>query len=174
MKNLFNLFKYGLLGLLFSTTVFASSTSNQNKNAQLLFVMLAKHGAIQVVDKQKQTYQVSLKNVNPEVVYFSNRPIRESGHVDLTKFLNAWKNGSFVQNPPNGVMEAVRLNAENKPVKTVSYAIVLTNPSYDKKNNEIHFDAKPLPGNPTALPDLAHSDYVAVFIDSYCLVCIGG
>jgi hypothetical protein len=46
---------------------------------------------------------LTLKGVSPAVVFFSDRPQRSAGHVDLPGFLKAWNEGtdSFAEDPPN-------------------------------------------------------------------------
>lgn len=137
---------------------------------QLLYVVLAKKAEMKIAtDVKNGTHHLYLKEVNPEVIYFTDRPYRISGHIAVEQFVDFWKKSNFSQVPPNAVMEAIRLIDKNNVTqkKTVSYAVELKNPILDKTNNQLSFDIVPLKG--TQLPDIADSDYVALFIDDWCL-----
>jgi len=173
-----------LVGLTCSSSVFAEvrvdstladTLPSQLKSTSLLFVVLAKQGKIQLTDEQSQQYTLTLQHANPKVIYFANRPVRASGQLPLDKFIQQWTQGSFNKEPPNAVMEAVRLDLVDRPSKSVSYAVVLRDPVYNVKKNELSFKIKGLPGNKLALPTIARSDYVALFIDNdpVCLTCVG-
>lgn len=159
------------------TVTFANNSgsailSKAPKNTEVLLVLLSKQASIHA-NKQSGVYKLTLKGVNHNVIYFSDRPVRESGHLTMNKFVSQWTNGEFRKDPPNAVMEAIGTqHGHLKSTKT--YAIVLTNPIYDEQHKELTFNISPLPGNSMALPALAHSDYVALFVDNVCLTCIGG
>lgn len=144
------------------------------KNAQVLFVLLSQHGYLQKHNDKPNTYILTLKNVNPDVVYFTDRPARYTNQIKLGKFLQEWQTGAFKTDPPNAVMETIRLQANGKSqhMRPVSYEIVLTNPIYNSKSNLLTFEVQPLKGNATKIPDTANSDYVALFIDD-CPWCGG-
>lgn len=163
--------------LLFSaTSVFAnvSVPTAQANNAKVLVVLLSKQASIQAT-KKPGVFELNLKGVNPQAIYFSNRPARLSGQIATDKFINQWKSGEFKHSAPNAVMEAVRLNLQTNQLSNVqsSYAIVLKNPVYAMQKDELNFQIRALPGNKLPLPVLAKSDYVAIFIDDVCLTCIG-
>ena len=46
---------------------------------------------------------LTLKDVSPTTVFFTDRPEREAGHVRNDRFLSSWTEGknSFKANPPN-------------------------------------------------------------------------
>lgn len=174
MKKIYlSLLSLFLLVFLAPTLALASTdqpTSLQNKE-RVLFVLLSRHGSIHEVSGKQGQYQLTLKGVNPQVIYFADRPARFANHVSLDKFLERWSEGSFKKDPPNAVMEGVRFSGgQVKPNNTTSYAIVLSNPVYDSQKAELVFDIKPLSGK-ASLPILSHSDYLALFIDSSCLSC---
>ena len=150
-------------------TKVASPSSKQ----MVLFVLLAKQGTIQEAPNKPGQYQLTLKNINPDIIYFADRPARFANHMAVKRFINEWTLGSFKSDPPNAVMESIRLDPRSKLTsrRSESYAIVLTNPTYDFAKRQLVFDIKPLSGNPVPLPVLANSDYLALFIDSACLSC---
>jgi hypothetical protein len=169
--SIWSLFLLVLLTPMLALANTSNSTSQKNGQQQVLFVVLSKQGSIhQIADKSGQ-YQLVLKGVNPEVIYFTDRPARIANHIALVQFLKRWSEGSFKTDPPNAVMEAVRFAVNKVPdKKAVNYAVVLTNPVYDAKKSELTFDIKPLSGS-APLPVVAKSDYLALFVDQACLSC---
>lgn len=153
---------------LWSSVITFAATNQPVTKDNSLFVVLAKHGHIQKKTNGGKYFLLTLSEVNPNALYFLDRPARKTGQVDLTMFLNQWEAGSFKTDPPNAVIEVVRLYANDKREHkhSVSYVVVLTNPIYKKSTNSLTFTIKALPGNKTPLPKVADSDYVAVFIDS--------
>jgi hypothetical protein len=175
MKKIFLSLCGGLLLTFLVPTVTLAKTpttaSLQNK-AQVLFVLLAKEGTIhEVIPGQ---YQLTLNKVNPEIIYFAERPARFANHVNVAEFIKQWQTGTFKADPPNAVIQAIRIThngAFERQKHTVNYAIVLKNPTYNKVTDQLHFDIKRLSGNTSALPVIASSDYLALFVDGACLSC---
>jgi hypothetical protein len=106
-------------------------TAQGNAAVSLLFVQNA---ASVSYDKTRQT--LTLHNVNPNVIFFSDRPYRIAGHVLLKGFVELWDEGtdSFKEDPPNAnlsilageqVHSAVIEIAEPKVTgKTLTYRVV--------------------------------------------------
>lgn len=154
------------LALFIPLSAVAAGKINGQDNS--LFVLLAKRGHIQSLMADKKIYRLTLKDVNPNVIYFLDRPARKTGQIALDGFIKQWKTGTFKNVPPNAVIEVIRLYANHRPERkhSVSYVVVLTNPNYNKAKNSLTFDIKALPGSKTPIPKVADSDYVAAFIDS--------
>lgn len=134
------------------------------KNSRFLFVVLAKEGTIEIANREKQEFTLSLNKVNPQVVYFADRPAGFSGQLELKNFLNQWSHGSYKKEPPKALLEVVRLNSINQSGQSASYSIVLSEPIYKSEVNQLSMKISLLPGNAMELPDLGHSDYVALFV----------
>lgn len=58
-----------------------------NEQVELLFVQTAEG----VTFKSGSPATLTLKNVSPSVVFFSDRPKRMAGHVSMKGFLAAWR-----------------------------------------------------------------------------------
>lgn len=166
------------LGCLFLLTFSTLTLANTNKTTsmlnkqQVLFVLLAKQGTIHEEMNKPGQYQLTLKTVNPEIIYFADRPARFANHINIAEFIKRWQTGTFKMDPPNAVVEAMHLNGDKtKDKHAVSYAIVLQNPLYDKTTDQLRFDIKRLSGDTTPLPIIASSNYLALFVDSACLSC---
>ena len=169
----------GACVLLGNQGAIAGSTSmlDSNKpNAEYLFVESADKVYIKVDNSKDGTYTITLKNVDPLVTYFSDRPIRNAGELTVDKFLEIWQNDSndsFKKNPPNAVLHAKKGDLFTDE-HVFNFAIELSNPVYNKKERSLTFVAKPLPGNIDPMPNSITLHHVSLFIDSVCLTCWGG
>lgn len=69
--------------------------------AQLMFVQSAEDLKVDPV-----TQTIRLVKVNPQTVYFSDRPQRVAGNIKLPDYLKTWKDGrdSFNADPPNATL----------------------------------------------------------------------
>lgn len=95
--------------------VFADHVIDDSKNTSYLFVVSGMSGSL---DGDTLTL-----NGVPNVIYFSDRPVRKAGHMTLISFVEMWKNGSdsFKANPPNATLSVLTEDGdENIVVKLVS------------------------------------------------------
>ena len=96
---------YALLGVVAALAGCASPQAidaNAGKaQAQLMFVHSAEN--LQV-DVNASTFR--LVKVNPQTVYFSDRPERIAGHLKMADYLKTWKDGrdNFGADPPNATL----------------------------------------------------------------------
>ncbi len=121
-----------------------------DEQTELLFVQTAQG----VVFQEGSPATLTLKNVSPSVVFFSDRPKRIAGHVSLTGFLAAWAEGSdsFAEDPPNANLSIV-------DGKTINNTVVeLMNPTYD--GTDLTYEVVEISGN---LP--ASGGISSLFID---------
>ena len=70
-----------------------------------------------------------LVNVNPQTVFFSDRPERIAGHMTLTDYLTEWTKGkdNFGEDPPNATLSVYEGGSEKNTLAIVE----LTNPVVD-------------------------------------------
>ncbi len=138
----------------------------QNHKPIVLFTQLAKSA---VVTKFDETHsQLTLKNVHPEIVWFTDRPHREAGDVPNAEFIKNWNKGenSFAENPPNATV--VYLYEDAKGVYEQGNRVVeLTNPQYIPKDKTFTYFMKGI-GNAKVMPMPKDAKLmnVALFIDS--------
>jgi hypothetical protein len=85
---------------------------------------------------------LTLKDVSPTTVFFTDRPARAVGHVRNDMFLSSWTEGknSFKADPPNASLSLFD-GTGGRPALAV---VVLSNPRADGKN--LHYDARLLQG----------------------------
>src|SRR5262245_24700262 len=126
----------------------------QTKAPEFLFVQTAK-------DIAYKDGVLTLQDVSPVTVFFSDRPQRIVGHVRNDLFLKKWIEGSnsFKSDPPNAVLSI--FNDKSPPMSAV---VVLNNPRLEGKN--LAYDVRALKGD---LP--AQGIEATLFIDGssgYC------
>jgi hypothetical protein len=115
----------------------AAQPAAPTKAPEFLFVQTAKN--IEYRDGV-----LTLQEVSPVTVFFSDRPKRIVGHVRNDLFLKKWAEGSnsFKIDPPNAVLSV--FNEKTPPSGAV---VVLSNPRLD--GNNLAYDVRTLKG---ALP----------------------
>jgi hypothetical protein len=149
-----------LLGALLFVTLcappprIAAQVAAETKAPEFLFVQTAKNVAY-------KDGVLTLQEVSPVTVFFSDRPKRIVGHVRNDLFLKKWTEGgnSFKSDPPNAVLSV--FNEKTPPTGAV---VVLSNPRLT--GNNLVYDARALKG---ALP--AEGIEGTLFIDGssgYC------
>jgi len=107
---------------------------------------------------------LTLKDVSPMTVFFSDRPERTTGQVRNDLFARLWSEGknSFKSDPPNAALSI--FNPQGQPTQVV---VVLSNPRLD--GNNIQYDARVLKGE---IPPAGTQS--TLFIDGYGAPCNSG
>ncbi len=133
-----------LLSGAFIAPVLAEDSSQQ---AELLFVQSA-----EAMSFEGKT--LTLKNVSPAVIFFSDRPQRIAGHIKLSSFMQAWNEGSdsFAEDPPNANLSTVNRDSINNVV------IELINPRVS--GDDLVYDIRVLEGEVPATGGMS-----SLFID---------
>jgi len=94
---------------LFTLLVFCNKAVAGTPNASLL-MQTAHSGRLDLLDAEKQTYQLTLYNVEPYVSYFTDRPRRKTGLMPLQDFIQLWTSNqpdNFKAVPPNVAIETI-------------------------------------------------------------------
>ena len=114
-----------ILSMVACATTSTSSSPSSDK-AQLMFVQIADDVK---VDPATSTFR--LVKVNPQTLYFSDRPVRIAGHMNLPAYLKEWTSkagkDNFGANPPNAVLSVYE---PGQPDNTLA-AVKITNPVVD-------------------------------------------
>ncbi|MFT3924340.1 MAG: hypothetical protein QM778_17520 [Myxococcales bacterium] len=99
-----------------------------------------------------------LQDVSPTTLYFTDRPVRTTGHTPTTDFLALWGKGtdSFAKDPPNATLSIFGQGADKDKVTDV--VVELSHPQLHGK--DLVYDIHRLDGN---LP--AQGGPAALFID---------
>ncbi len=126
----------------------ASLLAGEPKIVEVLFVQSARNV---VFDGGTLT----LKNVSPSTLFFSDRPERIAGHYTNEEYLKIWTEGrdSFLKDPPNAVVSV--FDGPGKDPKEV--VVTISKPRLS--GNDLSYDFKLIRGTPPA------GGATAVFID---------
>ena len=116
-----------------------AKTSDAESAESILFVQNAKGIAY-----DKEAASLTLKDINPVVIFFADRPYRTAGHIELDGFLKVWDEGknSFEADPPNANLSIL----ENG--KVTSAVVELSNPRLE--GSDLTYDAQVLVGEISA------------------------
>lgn len=138
---------FTLAASLLAAVTFA--TAAEEKKADFLFVQSAKSMSF-----DPATNKLTLENVSPVTVFFTDRPERIAGNMNTTKFIPFWSDGkdSFKSDPPNADISII----EGKTLKQT--VVELQDPVLDGDN--LSYTVKVIKGD---MP--AQGTEVAVFID---------
>ena len=138
---------FTLAASLLAAVTFA--TAAEEKTADFLFVQSAKSMSF-----DPAANKLTLKNVSPVTVFFTDRPERIAGNMNTTKFIPFWSDGkdSFKSDPPNADISII----EGKTLKQT--VVELQDPVLDGDN--LSYTVKVIKGD---MP--AEGTEVAVFID---------
>lgn len=108
----------------------ATSPVTQGTNSQL-FVLNANSGT-------RNGDQLRLVNVNPDVVWFDDRPSRQAGRQTTLSFVQGWASRGFDSDPPNAVLQ----------VDNSSFPIILSQPILDGPAQTLSFTIQSDAGAP--------------------------
>ena len=93
----------------------AVATAAEDK-VQLMFVQTA-------ADLKTDATTVRLVNVNPQAVYFSDRPVRIAGHLTMADYLKEWQASegadNFAADPPNATLSVVEPGNEQSTLAVI-------------------------------------------------------
>ncbi len=125
-----------------------TKTKKAAKKADFLFVQNAR--GIQYADGK-----LTLKDVSPTTIVFSDRPERLAGHMSTAEFVPFWKEGkgSFLSDPPNATLSILGMG------KVTDVVVVLRDPVL--KGDELSYDIRVLQGEMPAAAGVA-----SLFIDA--------
>ena len=129
---------------------FAENVIDDSKNPEYLFTLAATSGTF-------EGDTLTLKDV-PLVVYFTDRPVRESGHFSLEKFIGMWDKGldSFKDVPPTAELSVYGENGDKHDVFIISKPMI--------KGDTISFKIKELDEGDNIPKSFSHA---TLFIDNF-------
>jgi hypothetical protein len=127
----------GGIGSVFGAQTAANQTcgSEAGANGSTTYIFLQEGMNGSFIKDASGNYTLTLKEVVPYTVFFSDRPARNAGFIEMDRFLKGF--GFDIINPPNALVMI-------KGGKEESDAIVveLTSPSYNKTNSTLTYVAK--------------------------------
>lgn len=155
----FSNFKKGFLVILVAFLALGSTACQQkhSNKARYLFVLSAASG---VISDTQHGYTLTLNNVDPHILWFTDRPQRKAGAAKTQQFLAAWSQNFKGSNPNAAIVHAdvsAVLNGKQQPM-----AFELANPQIH--HGEVTFTISIL-SNDRIIPGQLKS--VKLFIDSF-------
>lgn len=156
--------------LIMTLTSTCLATTHNQAGQTFLLVQIAHSAEIKAVPNQRNTYELTLKGVSPYVTYFANRPMRVSGAISNVKFTNNWSK-AFKKDAPNADLVGVEDSLLHP--KYLNYSIELTHMEYNATGKTFHYTVHLLSGNNKTLPAKLKLNNAALFIDGFCLTCVG-
>jgi hypothetical protein len=131
----------------------STTTSTASDKTQLMFVQIAEDLK---VDPATSTFR--LVKVNQQTLYFSDRPQRLAGHINMTSYLKEWTSqagtDNFKADPPNAVLSVYERGKSDNTIAVVK----IMNPVVD--GADLIYSYKLIEGN---LP--AGGGATSLFID---------
>lgn len=167
---------------LFVSPIFANvSAKSEDAKSSYLFVQNAEYAILKPASKNdKQNYTLTLHRIEPEVIFFTDRPQRVMGHISLQDFVKLWQGKSgdnFTADAPNVGVNGIKFRGLLNH-KNVDVVAELTNPVYDAKAKTMTFNAKVLSDEKNNLPDhKVRLQHISLFFDnlgecpSCCTTC---
>jgi len=175
LKKTLSTFLSLLLLVTFSNTALSAPSARKvnHKNINYLFVQSATKLQLEKNKEKPNVYKIILKNVNPSVTYFTERPYRKTYTMPTAEFIQLWEKknkNSFLYSPPNAAVVATHKNFFSKDT-LLNVVMELTEPSYDEKANTLSYTAKVLEGNIAPDTHAGTFEQAFLFIDDVCLSC---
>jgi hypothetical protein len=142
------------------------------QNVSELYVQGAASGTISPIHGASRLFALTLRDVHPQVVWFTDRPVRDQGLMTNSAFVRDWRSNGFAADPPNAAFSLLR--ADDKSDTAI---VELHTPRYDAKQGTITYRARILPhatgnlsgfesDNDRNIP--RHFDDASLFIDNGC------
>ena len=100
-------------------------SEDSDEKTYFMFIQNATSGTMKPIDGTDDKYLLTLNNISPSTIYFSDRPERVSGQASMQDFLDGL--GFSESNPPNAAIEV--LKADNTSDVLV---VELFSPIYDE------------------------------------------
>lgn len=138
---------------------------HKNKNkVSLLFVQQAKYAAAAPINNSKQCYLLTLKDVQPRVLYFSDQPKRLAGHITVGNFVNVLEHNTknYGIRPNVAILAYKSTSGKQSEVHDVG---VVLNPEYNSGNNSVTYKICTISGK--AVYPAKKLSNVTLFFDNF-------
>jgi uncharacterized protein YjbI with pentapeptide repeats len=109
----------------------------QEQEIGLLFAQTANRGTMKPIPGPTPRFNLRLRGVNSQVVWFQDRPGRSSGHIPVPEFTRAWAGFGFVEVPPNAALTLLHAGDRQDTV-----VMELGQPHFKKKKSRIRYSAQ--------------------------------
>jgi uncharacterized protein YjbI with pentapeptide repeats len=104
----------------------------------LLFTQTADHGRLShPKGNDSSRFNLVLKGASPQVVWFQDRPGRQSGHISTRSFARTWASFGFEEVPPNAA-----LTVRDAPHHRDTVILILGHPRYKAGMEKLVYPAR--------------------------------
>lgn len=133
----------------------------ESEETSFLYVQTAEFGSL--VPSSDGHWTLTLNDVSPNTIYFSDRPARETGQEPTGDFVADWDVGeeSFAEVPPNAALEFIDSTSESRIL-----VLELMNLEYDEELNTIQYEVIILDGDSSDEMTYDNFNQAVLFIDS--------
>lgn len=136
--------------VMFSMAMCATASATSSEAPQLMFVQSAEDLK---VDPATRTFR--LVKVNQQTLYFSDRPQRIAGHINLASYLQEWTSqagkDNFKADPPNAVLSVYEPGQGDNTLAVVEIMNPVVNGADLVYSYRVIEGKLPASGGPTAL-----------------------
>jgi hypothetical protein len=119
-------------------TATAAKPKPQEQHISLLFAQTATKGTMKPIAGTPR-FNLKLYGVNPQVVWFSDRPARQSGQIPVRGFARSWAGFGFLDDPPNAALTL--LHADNRHDTVI---VKLGKPHFKPNKHLVRYSARRL------------------------------
>lgn len=109
------------------------------RSVHFLFAQAAQQGRLRALDRERGRYRLSLRNVPPNVAYFTDAPVRLWGALPLHRYTRLW-DGDFGSDPPNAAV----LVPGADPSRDLAI-VELERARYRQRSRQLVYDLRMLP-----------------------------
>ena len=115
----------------------APAQQSTEQEIGLLFAQTANRGTMKPIEGPTPRFNLKLRGINSQVVWFQDRPGRQSGHIPSPDFVRAWAGFGFVEDPPNAALTLLHAGDRQDTV-----VMELGRPHFKKKKNRVRYSAQ--------------------------------
>lgn len=120
------------------------SSPLSSPHSDFIYIQQAKVAELSLNPNRLGHYILKVSGNDKTLVYFSDKPERIAGTVNLNQFVKMWQNNAKLsEDNPNAVISYVEFHATKEEGAGVD-VLQLSNPHYDVAQDAIIFNAKPL------------------------------
>lgn len=140
------------------------SKKSDKNHVTLLFLQQAKSAEVESTPNAKGCYLLNLRNLNSDVIYFTDQPKRETGKITLKDFLTIWQHNEkdFGIRPNVALQATIHHKNTEQPVSFIS---TFSNPEYNAKTHALTYLACPI--NTTQKIPASKLENVTLFFDPF-------
>jgi hypothetical protein len=119
-------------------------TKNTKSQVELMFYQHAKQARLSVNEDKKDCYTLTLFEISPNVIYFSNHPSHVSGIMHLDKFNTSMQHAQEIKGiKPNAVLHAYQ-NKNYAEQSTIDMTVTLSDVKYNHNAKTTSYTTCPL------------------------------